>query len=132
MGSDTTAQTTCLFAARAILDCLGDVHVGGPQAIAHPVVGALCALACGVLMDEVLAVRGFPVACEKGLFDAEEAELIGVLRAGMGSMEIYAQGCPLIRESLKRSVSWVLTSGIQSINCSNCASSMKCCSRRRR
>ncbi|KAJ7318559.1 hypothetical protein DFH08DRAFT_1086561 [Mycena albidolilacea] len=102
VGSDTTAQTTCLFAARAILDCLGDVRVGGPQAIAHPVVGALCALACGVLMDEVLAVRGFPVACEKGLFDAEEAELLGVLRAGMGTMEIYAQGCPLIQHQLQQ------------------------------
>ncbi|KAJ7800615.1 hypothetical protein B0H14DRAFT_3785000, partial [Mycena olivaceomarginata] len=76
-------------------------------------------LRVGVLMDEVLAVRGFPVACEKGLFDAEEAELLSVLRTGMGTMEIYAQGCPLIRESLKRSVSWVPIDGIQSINCIN-------------
>ncbi|KAF7359771.1 hypothetical protein MVEN_00701900 [Mycena venus] len=91
---DTQAQGKCLFAARAILDCLGDVRVGA-QAIAHPVAGALCALACGVLLDEMICARVFPVTWEKG-FGVEDTELV----TGMKIMEVYAAGSPLIQYQL--------------------------------
>ncbi|KAJ7873254.1 hypothetical protein B0H14DRAFT_2569785 [Mycena olivaceomarginata] len=87
---DTEAQGKCLFAARAILDCLGDVRVGA-QAIVHPVVGALCALVCGVRLDEMICARAFPVAWEKS-FGVEDAELV----TGMKILEVYAAGSPLI------------------------------------
>ncbi|KAJ7904163.1 hypothetical protein B0H13DRAFT_1881653 [Mycena leptocephala] len=103
--TDTQAQTKCLFAVHAILDCLGDARVGA-QAIVHPVVGALCALACQVLMDEITSVRAFRTtwAVSIGADEAarttksgtEEAALVAELHVGMTTMGVYAAGCPLI------------------------------------
>ncbi|KAF7349460.1 Zn(2)-C6 fungal-type domain-containing protein [Mycena sanguinolenta] len=95
------AQAKCLFAARSILDCLGCVI--GAQAIVHPVVGALCSLACGVLIEEVKCARLFSLPGEnKDFGGTEEAELTSVLQAGMVTMEVYAQACPLILYQLHK------------------------------
>ncbi|KAF7326741.1 Zn(2)-C6 fungal-type domain-containing protein [Mycena venus] len=94
--TDTEAQAKCLFAARAVLDALGD-QGSQAQAIAHPVVGALCALACRVLMDEKQMQKVRAQAWAVGLGpSAEELRLLEELRAGMGTMGVYATGCALI------------------------------------
>ncbi|KAJ7865417.1 hypothetical protein B0H13DRAFT_2562227, partial [Mycena leptocephala] len=107
--TDPQAPAKCLFAARAILDCLGDARVGA-QAIVHPVVGALCVLACQVLMEEITSVCVFRATWAAGVgaddaawavnAGAEEAALIAELRRGMATMGVYAAGCPLIEYQL--------------------------------
>ncbi|KAJ6476886.1 hypothetical protein C8R45DRAFT_1008150 [Mycena sanguinolenta] len=95
------AQGKCLFAARSILDCLGCVI--GAQAIIHPVVGALCSLACGVLIEEVRCTRLFSLPGEnQATGGMDETELTSMLRAGMATMEVYAQACPLILYQLHK------------------------------
>ncbi|KAJ7662809.1 hypothetical protein DFH06DRAFT_987320 [Mycena polygramma] len=93
---DAEAQAKCLFAARAVLDVLGDARVGD-RSIAHPVVGALCTLACHVLMDEVYRLQAFRAAWEAAASPAEVG-LVGELRAGMETIGVYTVGCPLIGE----------------------------------
>ncbi|KAJ6522470.1 hypothetical protein B0H19DRAFT_656085 [Mycena capillaripes] len=97
--ADAEAQAKCLFAARQVLDVLGDTLVGD-QAIAHPVVGALCALACRVLMDEMRRARTFHAGW--GVDIGEEAELVAELRAGMATMAVYSAGCPLVEYQLHK------------------------------
>jgi hypothetical protein len=79
---------------RAVFDVLGDARVGS-QELAHPVVGALCALAGRVLVDEVRRARVFSAAWGVGP-SGEEKELVRELGAAMGVMGIYASGCPLV------------------------------------
>ncbi|KAF8143107.1 hypothetical protein K438DRAFT_2029784 [Mycena galopus ATCC 62051] len=97
------AQAKCLFAARAILDSLRAVTRSRPQSpvVLHPVVGALCSLACGVLIEEVKYARLFSVPGEKD-FGLEEADLSALLRAGMTTMAVCAQACPLIQYQLHK------------------------------
>ncbi|KAJ7891668.1 hypothetical protein B0H14DRAFT_1059779 [Mycena olivaceomarginata] len=92
--SDAEAHVKCLFAVRAVFDVLGDARVGS-QELAHPVVGALCALAARVLVDEVRRARVFSAAWGVGP-SGEEKELVRELGAAMGVMGIYASGCPLV------------------------------------
>ncbi|KAJ7868681.1 hypothetical protein B0H13DRAFT_2558397 [Mycena leptocephala] len=55
---DPVAQKKCVFAARAILACLGDSRI--PDfTVAHPIVGSMCMMACRVLMDEVRKAKAF-------------------------------------------------------------------------
>jgi hypothetical protein len=75
----------------------------------HPVVGALCVLACQVLMEEITSVCVFRATWAAGVgaddaawaanAGAEEAALIAELHRGMATMGVYAAGCPLIGES---------------------------------
>jgi hypothetical protein len=92
--SDAEAHAKCLFAVRAVFDVLGDARVGS-QELAHPVVGALCALAGRVLVDEVRRARVVSAAWGVGP-SGEEEELVRELGAAMGVMGIYASGCPLV------------------------------------
>ncbi|KAF7326798.1 hypothetical protein MSAN_02499300 [Mycena sanguinolenta] len=80
--SDAEAQGKCLFAARSVFDVLGDVRVGS-QSIAHPVVGALCALACQTMMDEVQRTQTWGSAGR-----SQEAELRAELGVGMRTMRL--------------------------------------------
>ncbi|KAJ7451256.1 hypothetical protein B0H11DRAFT_1877264 [Mycena galericulata] len=102
-GADPAAQAKCVFAARAILDCLGDSGV--PERVtSHPVVGSLCAMACRVLMDEARKSHAFCAEWAANLGtarappSAEETAVLADLRAGMGTMAAYAAGSPLIGE----------------------------------
>ncbi|KAJ6473381.1 hypothetical protein C8R47DRAFT_1324477 [Mycena vitilis] len=97
---EAEAQVKCLFAARAVLDVLGDARIGD-RSITHPVVGALCTLACHVLMDEVYRMQVFRTAWETAASPAEVG-LVGELRAGMETMGIYTVGCPLIAYQLRQ------------------------------
>ncbi|KAK7019635.1 hypothetical protein R3P38DRAFT_3554243 [Favolaschia claudopus] len=99
---DEEARKKCVFAARGVLDVLGDAGVGARGAM-HPVVGALCGAACGVLMDEVGRVR-MRVRAEAGRVGREEEEemkLVAEVRAGMVPMGVYAVGCPLVEYQLR-------------------------------
>jgi hypothetical protein len=91
--TDAEAQAKCLFAARAILDVLGDARVGD-QAMVHPVVGALCTLSCRILMEEVRRVQAFRTAWAVG--GPEKAALLTELHLGMTTMAVYAAECPLV------------------------------------
>ncbi|KAJ7093518.1 hypothetical protein C8R44DRAFT_890740 [Mycena epipterygia] len=95
--ADPDAQRKCVFGARAVLECLGDTRIGPSLTIAHPIAGALGALACRVLMEDVRRVRA--VGAVGG---AEEGALRADLRVGMTMMGMYAGGSPLIEYQLKK------------------------------
>ncbi|KAK6983936.1 Zn(2)-C6 fungal-type domain-containing protein [Favolaschia claudopus] len=101
---DREARGKCVFAARGVLDVLGDANVYarvGAGAAMHPVVGALCGVACGALMDEVGRV-GVGVSARAGREGEEEMmKLVGEVRAGMVTMGVYAAGCPLVEYQLR-------------------------------
>ncbi|KAJ7915141.1 hypothetical protein B0H13DRAFT_2270494 [Mycena leptocephala] len=97
--TDAEAQAKCLFAARAILDVLGDARVGD-QAMVHPVVGALCTLSCRILMEEVRRVQAFRTAWAVG--GPEKAALLTELHLGMTTMAVYAAECPLVEYQLHK------------------------------
>ncbi|KAJ7117972.1 hypothetical protein C8R43DRAFT_98574 [Mycena crocata] len=102
--TDPEAQKKYVFAARAIIACLGDANIAG-FTTAHPVVGALCMLACRVLMDEVRKAQpvrgtwGHGVAPQRG---SEAAALASDLQNGITTMRMYAVGCPLIKYQLTK------------------------------
>jgi hypothetical protein len=97
-----TAQKKCIAAARAILECLRASD--GPSV--HPVVGALCSFACGVLITEVRAGRAFREAWSASVGmpmtppSTEEAALITDIRDGLSTMAVYAGESALIGELL--------------------------------
>jgi hypothetical protein len=100
---DPEAQKKCVFAARAILACLGDSRI--PDfTVAHPIVGSMCMMACRVLMDEVRKAKAFRGAWGESLLveppppGAEEAALASDLQDGITTMRMYAVGSPLISE----------------------------------
>ncbi|KAK7038621.1 Zn(2)-C6 fungal-type domain-containing protein [Favolaschia claudopus] len=97
---DREARRKCVFAARGVLDVLGDVYarVGhGAGAEMHPVGGALCGVACGVLMGEVRRARMRKGAeAEWAGLTKEEINLVAEVRAGLVTMGVYAVGCPLV------------------------------------
>ncbi|KAJ7750730.1 hypothetical protein DFH07DRAFT_1062079 [Mycena maculata] len=105
--ADPEAQRKCVFAARAILECLGDTRVVD-FVVAHPIVGSLGSLACGVLMEEVRRAREFRAGWAASLGgpvappSAEEGALVRDLRAGMQTMGMHAGGSPLIEYQLKK------------------------------
>ncbi|KAK7045084.1 Zn(2)-C6 fungal-type domain-containing protein [Favolaschia claudopus] len=84
----------------AIIDSLAMPLVVGHR---HPIVGSLCALACGVLMEEILYVRAVSggVGGEAAAMPSEP-EMSEVLKKGVRTMEGYAVGCPLIQHQLKK------------------------------
>ncbi|KAJ6564879.1 hypothetical protein DFH09DRAFT_1363891 [Mycena vulgaris] len=98
------AHKQCVAATRAILASLG-----GGTGPAHPIAAALCARACGVLMDELRAVRAFRAAWAAGLCiplsppsaaGADVREGIAVLAAyasdsafGAYQLEVLMQWC---------------------------------------
>ncbi|KAJ7164385.1 hypothetical protein C8R46DRAFT_1278640 [Mycena filopes] len=107
--SDSTAQTKTLVAARAVLRALADESVPAPSgAIAHPVLGALGTLACGLLLDEVRRASAFRAAWAAGINTAvpppgeEELGIAGEVRAGIHTMAGYAGGCPLTEYQLRK------------------------------
>lgn len=94
------AQRACVAAARAILACLW----AADGVCVAPVVGALCALACGVLVEEVRTARAFRKAWAAGLGTpmspptSEEERLVVDVRDGLATMAVYATDSPLIGE----------------------------------
>ncbi|KAJ7806371.1 hypothetical protein B0H13DRAFT_2387113 [Mycena leptocephala] len=98
-----TAQKKCIAAARAILECLRASD--GPSV--HPVVGALCSFACGVLITEVRAGRAFREAWSASVGmpmtppSTEEAALITDIRDGLSTMAVYAGESALIAHQFK-------------------------------
>jgi hypothetical protein len=100
---DREAPNKCIFAARTILACLGDRQI--PDLVcAHPIVGALCMLACRVLIDEIRKAHSMRVAWAQTLAvpleppATEEVALTQDLRGGISTMTTYAVGSPLISE----------------------------------
>jgi hypothetical protein len=93
---DPEAHTKCVSAARALLACFGDTRVPDCTT-AHPVIGALCATACRVLMAAVHRARAFNFLSEPGA-EEEAAALAKNLKHGITIMRMYAVGSPLIRE----------------------------------
>ncbi|KAK6988580.1 hypothetical protein R3P38DRAFT_3228490 [Favolaschia claudopus] len=77
-------------------------------AVANPIVGSLCAMACRVLMEEarVRKARAFSLGAwgetvMRGEMPPPGAEAVALgndLHAGMETMGVYAVECPLIRE----------------------------------
>jgi hypothetical protein len=67
-------------------------------------VGALCALACGVLVEDLRTVRAFREAWAAGLGTpmspptSEEERLVVDVRDGLATMAVYATDSPLIGE----------------------------------
>ncbi|KAJ7627933.1 hypothetical protein DFH06DRAFT_725179 [Mycena polygramma] len=104
---DPEAQKKCVFAARAILACLGDSRITG-YTTAHPIVGALCVMACRVLIDEVQKAKAFRGAWGESLLVAppppgpEEVSLAADLQDGITTMSLYAVGSPLIKYQLAK------------------------------
>ncbi|KAJ7183955.1 hypothetical protein C8R46DRAFT_1309246 [Mycena filopes] len=103
------AQPKTLLAARAILRALGDDSLALPErAIAHPIIGALGTMACGVLLDEVRRASAFRAAWAAGVNTVvpppgeEELRVAGEVREGMRTMAGYAGGCPLIEYQLRK------------------------------
>ncbi|KAJ7676855.1 hypothetical protein DFH06DRAFT_1034233 [Mycena polygramma] len=105
--ADPEAQKKCVFAARAILACLGDSRIAD-FTTAHPVVGALCVMACQVLMDEVQKAKAFRGAWGESLLvappppGAEEVSLAADLQDGITTMSLYAVGSPLMKYQLAK------------------------------
>ncbi|KAJ7894842.1 hypothetical protein B0H14DRAFT_3640544 [Mycena olivaceomarginata] len=104
---DPEARSKCVFAARAILACLGDTRV--PECTtAHPLVGSLCTMGCRVLMEEVREARAFRGAWGESLRveppppGAEEVALGADLRGGIQTMRMYAVGSPLVQYQLTK------------------------------
>ncbi|KAJ7747824.1 Zn(2)-Cys(6) binuclear cluster domain-containing protein [Mycena metata] len=101
------AQKKAVFAASAIIACLGDSNVGD-FTMAHPIVGSLCILACRVLMDEIRRLRALRVARRQGHHgvtsppDPEEVSLTTTLQEGITTMRMYAVGSPLIKYQLAK------------------------------
>lgn len=99
--TDAAARAKCLFAARALIACLGDRNVPDVTTV-HPMVGSLCMVACRVIMDEVREAQTFRGAWGQSLGvalpppSAEEAALNADLKNGMETMRMYAVGSPLI------------------------------------
>ncbi|KAJ7030697.1 Zn(2)-Cys(6) binuclear cluster domain-containing protein [Mycena alexandri] len=106
-GSSVDAQAKCVDATRAILAIFGDEAVRD-RVTAHPVVGSLMTMACRVLMDEVRRARAFRTTWAAGVGSAlpppskEEVSFVEEVRAGMGTMAVYAVGCPLIEYQLRK------------------------------
>ncbi|KAF8206945.1 hypothetical protein K438DRAFT_2013534 [Mycena galopus ATCC 62051] len=93
--SEGSTQGTVVAAARAIIHCLLAVDSRG----AHPVVGALCALACKVLVAEGHTQRTLREVLGAGF--AEEEELAADVRNGFVLMAFYARESALIANQLK-------------------------------
>ncbi|KAJ7064014.1 hypothetical protein C8F01DRAFT_1275106 [Mycena amicta] len=104
-----------LFAARTVLEVLGDVRVLD-RATAHPVVGSIAGAACKVLMQELQHVRGawsLPTSTRttSGMAtptmhhpsQAQEAAALMVdLSAGVTAMQVYASESALIDHQLQK------------------------------
>ncbi|KAJ7480860.1 hypothetical protein FB451DRAFT_1556350 [Mycena latifolia] len=100
--SDPQAQARCVFAARAALSALSE-NTDAARLAAHPVVGALGALACRVLMDAIRRARAaWAAGFATGFGAAEEGTLLADLQSGMATMAAYAAGSPLIEYQLKK------------------------------
>ncbi|KAJ7261011.1 hypothetical protein C8J57DRAFT_1184378 [Mycena rebaudengoi] len=104
---DREAPNKCIFAARTILACLGDRQI--PDLVcAHPIVGALCMLACRVLIDEIRKAHSMRVAWAQTLAvplappATEEVALTQDLRGGISTMTTYAVGSPLVKYQLTK------------------------------
>ncbi|KAJ7260985.1 hypothetical protein C8J57DRAFT_1719788 [Mycena rebaudengoi] len=104
---DREAPNKCIFAARTILACLGDRQILD-LVCAHPIVGALCMLACRVLIDEIRKAHSMRVAWAQTLAvplappATEEVALTQDLRGGISTMTTYAVGSPLIKYQLTK------------------------------
>ncbi|KAJ7164530.1 hypothetical protein C8R46DRAFT_1278967 [Mycena filopes] len=106
---DPEAQKKCIFAAGAIITCLGDSNIAD-FTTAHPVVGALCVLACRVLMGEVRTLQVFRGVWGQGRLGVagppppgpEEVSLATSLQDGITTMRMYAVGSPLIKYQLAK------------------------------
>ncbi|KAJ7445015.1 hypothetical protein B0H11DRAFT_436281 [Mycena galericulata] len=105
--ADPEAPSKCLFAARAILEYLGDTHVVD-RVVAHPMVGSLGTMGCRVLMDEIRKARGLRSSWAAHIGgpmpppNAEEAALLSDLRGGLETMGMYAVGSPLVEYQLNQ------------------------------
>ncbi|KAJ6550130.1 hypothetical protein B0H19DRAFT_1264991 [Mycena capillaripes] len=104
--TDAGAQAKCVAAARGILECLRAGPRDGDASNVHPVVGALCGIACSVLMAEVRAGRRFREAWSANTgastsAPASEGVLITDIRDGMASMAVYAGESSLIAHQLE-------------------------------
>ncbi|KAJ7702797.1 hypothetical protein B0H17DRAFT_119639 [Mycena rosella] len=99
--ADPQAQAKCLFGARRVLEVLGDASVGD-RAAAHPVVGALGTIACGVLIDTVRRARAAWASGIRTPYAAEEGALLADLQGGMATIATYAVGSPLIDYQLQK------------------------------
>ncbi|KAF7342302.1 Zn(2)-C6 fungal-type domain-containing protein [Mycena venus] len=106
--ADPEAQKKCVFAARAILACLGDTHIGPDLTTAHPLVGSLLVMGCRVLMEEVRRAKAFRGAWGESLRvqppppGEEEVTLASDLQDGIATMRMYAVGSPLIQYQLTK------------------------------
>ncbi|KAF7349001.1 hypothetical protein MVEN_01421200 [Mycena venus] len=97
------AQAKSVSAACGILECLR----AREGLTVHPVVGALCALACGVLMVEVRTVRGFREAWSASMGTpmtpptSEENDLVVGIRDGLATMAVYCKESSLMAQQFK-------------------------------
>ncbi|KAJ7445003.1 hypothetical protein B0H11DRAFT_1930790 [Mycena galericulata] len=105
--ADPEAPSKCLFAARAIIEYLGDTNVVD-RVVAHPMVGSLGTMGCRVLMDEIRKARGLRASWAARIGgpmpppNAEEAALLSELRGGLETMGVYAVGSPLVEYQLNQ------------------------------
>ncbi|KAJ6612333.1 hypothetical protein B0H10DRAFT_2052513 [Mycena sp. CBHHK59/15] len=99
------AGPTCITAARAIIEALGDTNVPDFMAAA-PVVGALLRMACQVLIAEVEKARYFRTTLGSTLnVDValdEEPRLLIDLQCGLTTMTIYAMDSPFVQYQLSK------------------------------
>ncbi|KAJ7613370.1 hypothetical protein FB45DRAFT_1008903 [Roridomyces roridus] len=99
---DQSATGKSVFAARAILECLGDARVGAHRVVVAPIVGTLGTLACRVVMEETKSAETFriswaaSVGAQVGPPGEEERALRGDVQRGLQIMGVYAAGSPLI------------------------------------
>ncbi|KAF7356089.1 Zn(2)-C6 fungal-type domain-containing protein [Mycena venus] len=105
---DPAAQSKCLASARAIIRFLGDTTANNPASAHHanPVHGAICALACRVLVDEIQRTRVVWAEWSQTLdvqtlpAGEQESMLLLNLQEGMRIMGKYAAGSPLAEHQL--------------------------------
>ncbi|KAJ7103823.1 hypothetical protein C8R44DRAFT_808227 [Mycena epipterygia] len=99
------AQKKCLFAARAILQSL-DASTPTLYRPASPVIGPICSLACGVLVEEIESAHMMRAEWARTLHmdipcaGEDENVLVMDLENGIRIMTIYAAGSPIAEHQL--------------------------------
>ncbi|KAF7304091.1 hypothetical protein MIND_00640600 [Mycena indigotica] len=106
--SVNTSHQRTLFAARTILEALGDIRIPD-RAIAHPVVGSLGFFACKTLIEEFQRVRTSdwsirtPTTAHHGQhYNSEVTALMVEVNAGLATMQVYAADSPLVDHQLQQ------------------------------